>query len=312
MAGRKRRLEIYSQDFKIFEKMFSGSILEQTGTPVRHNLIMSLCIKSNLNLRAALALTAILSVLRGACYAGTIILNPIADAFVAAGTSANNLSADNFGGGGALVIGAPNLPNGGFQTVMQFNLSSAASALNTQFGVGQWAIQSVTLQLTATPHGNAIYNPVAAGQFNVSLMQNNSWVEGTGTAGTPTTDGISLNTLLSTYINNAQDQALGTFSFNGGTSGATMAPLNLTPGLLTDLQDGNDLSLRLYAADNAISFLFSSRMDSSAANRPELIIDANAVPEPGSLSLCAIGVAMLFVWRRMVIPGARSIAPRGP
>src|SRR5580700_5963652 len=138
-----------------------------------------------MNLKLKLWFAGILALLFARLCAGqegNFTLNPFSTAFVATGTSANNLSNDNFGGGGALVLAAPGLPNGEFQTVMQFNLSSASSAFNTQFGTGNWTIQSVTLQLTATPHPNPIYNAVAAGSFNVSLMQNNSWVEGTGTA----------------------------------------------------------------------------------------------------------------------------------
>jgi hypothetical protein len=262
--------------------------------------MMSHHLKFNLKLRQPLTLAAISFALVCACNADTFTLNPFSDAFVATGTSANNLSGDNFGGGGALVLAAPGLPNGEFQTVMQFNLSSATGAFNTQFGAGNWTVQSVTLQLTATPHPNPIYNSVAAGNFNISLMQNNSWTEGTGTAGAPTMDGISFNTLLSTYINNATDQPLGTGSFNGGTTGATSTLLNLTSGLTGDVTAGSDLSLRLYAADSAVSFLFSSRSDATIGNRPELIIAVNAVPEPGSLTLCVMGLAALFLWPRLV------------
>ncbi len=235
--------------------------------------------------------------------AATVTINPFADAFLATGSANNpsgNLTADNFGGGGALVLAAPNLPslpNGEFQTVLKFDLSSVTSSFNTQFGAGNWAIQSITLQLTATPHGNAIYNSPAAGNFDVSLMQNNSWTEGTGTAGIPTSDGISYNTLQSTYINNAVDQGLGTFNFPGGTSGATTSLLTLTSGLVADVNSGSDLSLRLFATSaDTTSFLFSSRSDSGVPNRPELII--TATPEPGTLALGGLGIAALSLWGR--------------
>src|ERR1043165_1617923 len=118
------------------------------------------------------------------CTASAATFSTIAfsDAFVATGPT-GNLSDNNYGGGGALGLAAPNLSLGEFQTVMQFNLSSVRNSLDAQYGAGSWTIQSVSLQLTASPHNNAIYNDIAAGQFNVSLMQNNSWVEGTGTAG---------------------------------------------------------------------------------------------------------------------------------
>lgn len=226
--------------------------------------------------------------------AGTFSLNPTADAFVATGTN-GNLSGDNFGAAGALAIAASNLPQGEFQTVMQFNLSSAFSAFNTQYGVGGWAIQSVTLQLTSSSHNNAIFNNIAPGQFNISLMQNNSWVEGTGTGGIPGTNGISFNSLMNTYINPAADQALGTFSFPGGSTGANDYSLTLSSGLMADIMDGGDLSLRLFAADSDVSYLFSSRQ-AGGTLEPDLII--TVVPEPGTVMIGVMGLAVVCVRRR--------------
>lgn len=220
--------------------------------------------------------------------------NSIADAFVTTGAT-GSLSTSNFGAAGALAVAAPGLPQGEFQTVLKFQLSGVKSSLDATYGTGAWTIESVTLQLSASPHNNNIFNNVAAGHFNVSLMQNSSWVEGTGTGGIPTSDGISFSTLQSTYINNAADQALGTFSFSGGTSGTADYSLELSSGLVSDLLQGNTASLRLYAADDVVSYLFSSRQG-GATVAPELIIDV--VPEPGSAALCGLGLAGGWLWRR--------------
>lgn len=217
-----------------------------------------------------------------------------ADAFVATGPT-GNLAGDNFGAAGALAIAAGDLPQGEFQSVIQFNLSTVASAFNAEFGVGQWTVESAALQLTSSPHNNSIFNAVAAGQFNVSLMQNNSWQEGTGTGGTPTTDGISYNSLTETYENPSVDQPLGAFHFPGGTSGVNTYTLDLTPGLNGDIQGGDALSLRLYAGDNNVSYLFSSR--NAPPNGPELIV--TAIPEPTSLALGLTGL-VLFSFRQAV------------
>jgi len=224
--------------------------------------------------------------------AASFATTPVADAFVATGPT-GNLEQNNYGGGGALVIAAPGLTNGEFQTVMRFNLSGAFNAFNAQYGAGQWSVQTVSLQLTSSAHGNAIYNAVAAGAFNISLMLNNSWVEGTGNASNPTTDGVSYSTLLSTYVS-AGDQNLGTGNFPGGTAGAHTYSLNLSPGLVSDILSGGDASLRLFAADTAISYLFSSSASSPASTEPQLIV--TAVPEPGSLAL--LGLAAVTLLRR--------------
>jgi len=107
-------------------------------------------------------------------HAATFNTTASADAFVATGPT-GNLSNNNYGGGGALGLAAGALPLGEFQTVMQFNLGSVRNSLDAQYGAGSWIVQSVSLQLTASPHSNVIFNNIAAGQFNASLMQNNSW-----------------------------------------------------------------------------------------------------------------------------------------
>jgi hypothetical protein len=237
-------------------------------------------------------------------YAGSYATNALADAFVATGPT-GNLSNNNYGGGGALAVAAGDLPNGEFQSVIKFDLSGARNAFNAQYGPGQWSIQAVSLQLTSSPHSNAIYNNVAAGLFGISLMQNSSWVEGTGTAGSPATNGITYNTLQSTFINNSADQSLGTFSFNGSTSGASTYSLSLSPGLTADLFGGDEVSLRLFAADNNVGYLFSSRSAMPSSSEPELFI--TAVPEPNILGLLTLGLGMLW-WQRRA-PGSAGVSP---
>src|SRR6185312_2382557 len=125
-----------------------------------------------------LAAAAAASTLLCAAQPASFSAQPIADAFVTPGAD-GTLSVSNFGAAGALALAAKGLPQGEFQSVLKFDLSGAANSFNAQFGAGNWTVQSVTLQLSASPHNNAIFNNVAAGQFNVSLMQDNSWAEGT-------------------------------------------------------------------------------------------------------------------------------------
>ena len=61
--------------------------------------------------------------------------------------------------------------------------------------------------------------------------------------------------------------------------------------------------LRMFAADNAVSYLSDSRSFGTASARPLLTI--TAVPEPGTLSLALIGLA-LFVWRRQPMRTTRT------
>jgi hypothetical protein len=222
-------------------------------------------------------------------YSASFALNPSSDAFVTTGPS-GNLSGNNYGGAGALSVAAQGLSKGQFQSVLRFDLSSAVTSFNTQFGAGQWDIQSITLSLTATSPNNAIFNSSAAGQFGISWMQNDSWTEGSGTPAAPTTTGITYSSLPS--FTSAGDETLGTFSFNGATSGSVAYNLSLTPGFSADAAAGDLVSLRMFAVDNAVSYLFDSGNFGTASARPLLTIVA--VPEPAAVPLLAVGAALLF------------------
>jgi hypothetical protein len=222
------------------------------------------------------------------CRGATFSLNPSADAFVTTGPG-GNLATNNYGGAGALSVAAPGLAQGEFQSVMQFGFSAAKSSFDSQFGSGQWSIQSVTLQLTAATPNNAIFNPSSAGHFNVSLMQNNGWSEGSGTPMAPGSTGITFSS-LSSFVGSA-DEMLGTFSFNGATNGAATYTLNLSSSLAADILAGGTASFRLFAADSSISYLFDSRNFSMASARP--LLDITAVPEPGILALGMFGLGLI-------------------
>jgi hypothetical protein len=221
-------------------------------------------------------------------HGATFVLNPSADAFVTAGPS-GNLSANNYGAAGALSVAAPGLPKGEFQSILQFDLSSARASFDAQFGAGQWIPESSSISLTATSLNNAIFNSSAAGQFSISHMQTDSWTEGSGTPSVLAASGITFSSLPS--LTSPGDETLGTFSFNGATSGSATYSLSLTPAFSAAASAGSLVSHRLFAVDNAVSYLFDSRNFGTASARPVLSIVA--VPEPSALFLLGSGVLVL-------------------
>jgi hypothetical protein len=246
-------------------------------------------------LKALPTIAALLTLIAASGHAATSSANPFADAFVTTGAN-NNLVNSNYGGAGLLGVSAPGAAQGEFQSALEFDLSTIRNAFNTQFGAGQWTVTSATLQLTSAAANNGILNTPSAGSFDISLMQNNSWTEGLGTPAAPGATGITFNS-LQPLINNAVDQDLGTFSFNGTTSGANVYTLNLTSGLISDILGGSDASFRMSAANSTINYLFNSKNFGTAGNRPLLTI--SAVPEPGSAAICAMGFAAVWGWRSL-------------
>jgi hypothetical protein len=224
-------------------------------------------------------------------------LNPTIDALVSAANPANN-----YGGAGALAVSSLSLSKGEFDSVLMFNFAAAKASFDTTFGAGQWAVSSITLQLTSTAPNNSLFNGYQAGpgptninysgSFSATWMQNNSWTEGTGTPNIPTTTGITYSTLQSTYLTPGSDQSLGTFSIGSATSGNTTWTLSLASSLLTDATAGNQTSLLLTPAsgDTTLGMLVNSRTGGSP---PVLTVTAGPVPEPGTSALLA---GMVFVW----------------
>ena len=170
---------------------------------------------------------------------------------------------------------------------MQFNLSSVQSAIDSNLG-SNWTVSNITLQLTEASPNNGIFNANAAGQCAIEWIDNNSWIEGTGTPNAPTTSGITYNNQPSA----PDDELVGTFSYNGGTGTATYT-LPVTAGELSNIEAGSLMTLEVLPNDTSVSYLFNSR---TGASHPALTVTAT-VPEPGALGLI-VGSSLLILRRR--------------
>jgi hypothetical protein len=219
--------------------------------------------------------------------------NPTADAFVTTGPT-QNLRDSNYGATGALGISAPGSANGEFQTLLRFDLSGAKTLFDAQFGAGLWTIESMSLQLTASPANNPLFNPNAPGTFNIHCLQNDGWIEGPGTTGVPASSGITFNSLQSAFLTPGSDQHLGSFSYGGASTGSSVYALSLSTGLAQDALSGDITSLWL-SADDGTSYLFNSRTFSIAGSRPLLTVVA--VPEPGVWGMGLVGTVVML-WSR--------------
>ncbi len=245
-------------------------------------------------LTRVLVIGSLAATFAGQLNAASITLNPSSDAFVSSANPTNN-----YGGAGALEVSAAGLAKGEFQSLMQFDLSSAKTSFDGTFGVGQWVVQSLSLQLTAGAPNNGIFNTSAAGQVSVNWMQNDNWVEGSGTPMAPGGTGITFNTLPSFL--SVGDQSLGSFSFSGSTTATASYALSVGSGIAADAVAGGLASLLLKAGDATMSGQFDSRSFNTVGSRPVLSVTAVAVPEPATWILGTLGVSGLTLFRRRFV-----------
>jgi hypothetical protein len=235
--------------------------------------------------------------------ADTLTLNPLQDAFVTSDNSTNN-----YGSAGALSVSASGLPKGEFNALLKFDLAGLKTSFDTTFGAGLWAIDSISLRLTSTAPNNPIFNGFQAGPgpsnvntaglFAVQWLSDDSWIEGNGTpAANNNVPGAVTFSTLTNYLGGA-DEALGTFSFNGATSGNSTYNLGLATAFKADTTAGNLVSLLLLPGDSSVAMLFNSQNNGAVGNRPLLSVTASAVPEPGAGALLASGAALGLLRRR--------------
>lgn len=222
---------------------------------------------------------------------------PVADAFVI-----SSIAASNFGGAGALSVSglvatnAVGQQQGQLDTFMRFNLASAASLFDGNFGAGNWVVTNARLVVTeqGAPN-NAIFNR-GVGQFEIRWITNDVWAQGTGQPNTPTTDGIVFNDKPSTL--SLLDVSLGFFT-NAGVNGVRTFALQTPSSFLNDIASADHLvSLLLTAPTNSpVGFTFNSVNFTTASARPFLALTAVAIPEPGVGCLIPLA-ALLFAMRR--------------
>jgi len=237
----------------------------------------------------------------------TVSVNPSADAFV------RELQPDgNFGKAGGLSVSGPEAYSylwpseqmGRFDTLIRFPMSNVVAALDSHFGVQNWRITEVALNLTEqTRPNNPMFN-LGAGTFEVRWIACNTWAEGTGTPSAPTTDGVRFADMPS-ILNAATDVTLG--SFPSAAGGEDYVPvtcrLSVPLALSQHVKTGANVNLFLTAVDAGLGFTFNSREISGGRERPSLSVtaDVRAWPVDGDANLdCRVNILdLIFVRNRL-------------
>jgi hypothetical protein len=207
-----------------------------------------------------------------------------ADDFLATGSPTNPKGTDltnaNFGVAGVLYVAPASSANGEFQSILKFNLSGATNLFNASYGPS-WIISGISLELTgnfATAGGqpdNAIFNPINGGNFVIEWLADDDWVEGTGRPNMPTTDGVAYGSLPMLLAEPHEILCTNAYSPPGNNVHVTwLLPLNTH--LVNDIKGGGAVTLRFYAADNQISYLFNSH-NFGNGNEPLIHVTATSL-----------------------------------
>lgn len=213
----------------------------------------------------------------------TFTITSSADAFLATGSPTNpdgpTLTNDNFGTAGVLYVAPATSPNGEYQTVLKFNLSSATNLFNATYR-SNWLISGISLELagnfgaTGEQPDTAIFNPINGGNFVIEWLADDDWVEGTGRPNKPATDGVTFASLPALLAEAHEILCTNTYVPPGDNVHVTW-PLPFNHDLVNDIIGGGPVSFRFYAADNQVSYLFNSH---NFGNGNQPLIHVTAIP----------------------------------
>jgi len=189
--------------------------------------------------------------------------------------------------------------------VPEANSAGAVSQFNTTYGAGKWQITGLTLSLASNFGGqgeqpnNGIFNSINAGNFGITWLAYDNWVEGSGggmgSPGFPNNSSVSFNSIPTLF--SAGSDSLGTYAYAPpGDNIYANYTLPLDANLVADAAAGGDVSLYFYAADNQVSYLFNAR--SFASNRPEFTLSAAPTPEPATWVMMTLALGGFVAVRR--------------
>lgn len=259
--------------------------------------------------------------------ATTLSTEAASDTFITNDTRYINSNMSSYG---AMMISAPlqDLVQGisqyrTMETLISYNTATLKSGFDAIYGAGQWQVTDVKVQfytnfdIPGVPANNNQFNVPAVGDFKLSYVANDSWFN----PATIGTTGLSNSNLTwnSVYGGGAYsglftgEQALGTYTYTGGTVNGTTdcysSPTNCgmrfwdlslnSTGLVNDILSGDYVSIHGAAADDKVTYLINQMTKPGA--HPAIYITADAVaavPEPESYAMLVAGLGIIGAMTR--------------
>jgi hypothetical protein len=203
----------------------------------------------------------------------------------------------NFGAMGAMEIAVPTTAqNRTEESLIRFNTAAIESGFNTDYGVGNWTITSITLTLYSNfatagqQPGNSSFNQIAAGEFELDWLSNDSW----------SSTAITWNTLPSVLPgtgNNALD-SLGDFNWPATGSSSAIWTLDLDPNLVNNITSGGLATIfGQPTSGSTVGYLFNTLNNNPAYLNVTADLTSD-VPEPSATAMIGSGLAGLMAVRR--------------
>jgi hypothetical protein len=206
-----------------------------------------------------------------------------ADTFVSSGAPTSN-----FGTLGGVEIAVPtSAQNRTEESLIRFNTAAIQSTFNSTYGSNNWSITSVTLSFFSNfstagqQPGNAAFNKIAAGGFELDWLSDDNWSETAVTWN-------NLSSLLPGTGNNLLE-SLGSFNWAADGSTNQVWTLSLDPNLVNDIQTGDPVTIfGQPTAGSTVGYLFNTLNNNPAYLN--VTADITPVPEPSTLALATCGL----------------------
>lgn len=228
-----------------------------------------------LGFRALLALVALTGFCPMVLADQTVTLTAVHDSLVR-----EEDSTSNFGGAGLLCVAGNESVNGigelrgRFDSLVKFEAASLVAAFDTAYGAGQWTITDAVLQVYELAGPENSFFPRGTGDFEVSWLSEDSWLEGTGSPSSPSHGAGEITwDALQLILATADESELGTYS-NVGVDGVRQYILTATDSFADDLKAGGMVSLHFSPQTDGLGFPFHSRNFGDASRRPRLFVTA--------------------------------------
>jgi len=224
------------------------------------------------------ATSLVVGTLCGSASAAEFQMTPTQDALVRAAEPTRNFGAAGaLSVAGASAVNGSGVPQGRYESVLQFDAGLAKAAFDAQYGAGNWELTAATLVLTSVAAPlNPIFN-VGAGEIELRWISDDNWLQGIGTPMPPPVEGGGNEMtwdFLQTLVAGASNSLIAVQAV-AVQDGPVNIPLTLTAQLAGDIMNGGFVSMLALPRTATVGFtVFALEYPIDPAARPRLVLTA--------------------------------------